>query len=94
MVSKLLRGAREMAAFGRGEPVPVVIRQVPDVVDVRAIRQRLGLTQEEFAVRFGFSKANVQNWEQGHRTPTGSARVLLTVIEREPEAVERALSVA
>ncbi len=61
--------------------------------NVRAIRQALGLTQEAFARRFGFSVETVRNYEQGHRHPTGPARVLLHVIAHEPDAVTRALAV-
>jgi putative transcriptional regulator len=59
--------------------------------DVVAIRKRLGLTQDAFAARFGFSHGAVRDWEQQRRQPEASARVLLTVIDREPEAVRRAL---
>ena len=64
----------------------------PDTVDLRALRRRLGLTQAQFAARFGFSAAAVRNWEQGRRRPEGAARTLLKVIEREPDAVARALA--
>ncbi|GAM96731.1 DNA-binding protein [alpha proteobacterium U9-1i] len=60
--------------------------------NVRAIRQKLELSQEEFARRFGVSVGTLRNWEQGVRLPDGPARVLLKVIEREPEAVKRALA--
>jgi putative transcriptional regulator len=59
--------------------------------DVRAIRQRLGLSQEQFAARFGFSVETIRNYEQGHRKPRGAARVLLQIIAGEPDAVTRAL---
>ena len=64
----------------------------PRPEDVRAIRTRLGLSQETFAARFGFSVETIRNYEQGHRRPNGPARVLLRVIAAEPEAVERALA--
>jgi putative transcriptional regulator len=60
--------------------------------DVRAIRGRLGLSQDAFAARFHLSLRTVQEWEQQRRVPEGPARVLLQVIEREPEAVARALA--
>lgn len=66
--------------------------RVPNRIDVRAIRERLKLTQEKFAFRFGFSLGTVRHWEQGTRYPDGSARVLLTVIRRVPDAVEFALA--
>lgn len=66
--------------------------RVPAEVDVKAIRRRMGLTQAAFAARFGFTLSAVREWEQWRRRPEASARVLLKVIEREPEAVERALA--
>jgi putative transcriptional regulator len=69
----------------------VVRVSIPNAIDVAAIRGQLGLTQESFALRFGFSIKNVRNWEQGCRQPEGSARAYLTVIARNPRAVETAL---
>ncbi len=63
----------------------------PRVPDVRAIRRKLGLSQSEFAARFGFSVRTVQEWEQGRAVPDRPARILLRVIEKSPNAVERAL---
>ena len=63
-----------------------------DSLDVRGIRTRLGLSQQAFAARFRFPLGSLRNWEQGRRHPDGSARLLLRVIDREPEAVLRALS--
>ena len=60
-------------------------------VDIAATRRRLGLSQTEFAAWFGISPGTLRNWEQGRRVPEGPARVLLRVIERDPEAVRRAL---
>jgi putative transcriptional regulator len=68
------------------------VRAVPPAeVDVRAIREKLKLSQPEFAARFGFTAASVRQWEQGRRHPHGPARVLLTIIAKEPNAVRRAL---
>ncbi|MGH7060681.1 MAG: helix-turn-helix domain-containing protein [Stellaceae bacterium] len=61
-------------------------------IHVTAIRAQLGLSQREFAARFGFKLDALQNWEQGRRRPDGAARAFLRVIEREPEAVLRALA--
>jgi len=60
-------------------------------VDVAATRGKLGLSQEEFAAAFGVSAGTVRNWEQGRRTPDGPALVLLTVIDRAPRTVLRAI---
>ena len=63
----------------------------PSPDQVRALRTRLGLSQAQFARRFGFTIDTVQQYEQGRRTPSGPASTLLRVIEAEPEAVIRAL---
>lgn len=63
--------------------------QVPREVDVRAIREDLELTQQQFARRYGFSVGAVRNWEQGIRQPEKAARLLLLLIRDERQAVER-----
>jgi putative transcriptional regulator len=98
-VSKLgeevVKAMEEAVAHARGEATDAVVHHVRVATpDVRAIRRKLGLSQVEFAQRFGFSVGNIRNWEQGIRRPEGPARVLLTVIDRDPEAVRRALSAA
>ncbi|MCP4398672.1 MAG: type II toxin-antitoxin system MqsA family antitoxin [bacterium] len=60
-------------------------------IDVRAVRQHLHMSQQEFAENFGFSIHSIRNWEQGKRHPQGPARILLTVIARNPQAVQHAL---
>jgi putative transcriptional regulator len=60
-------------------------------VDITQLREKLGLSQDRFAALFGLSPRTVRNWEQGIRHPEGPARILLQVIDREPEAVMRAL---
>ncbi len=59
-------------------------------LDVRALRERLGLTREQFAIRFGLEVETVRNWETGKREPDTTARSYLRVISNDPELVERA----
>ena len=59
--------------------------------EVRALRKRLGLSQAQFARRFGFTLDTIQQYEQGHRRPSGPASSLLRVVAADPEAVMRAL---
>ena len=66
--------------------------RVPDTMDVKKIRTRLGLSQEAFAETYGFALSAVRDWEQGRRRPERSARILLKIVEREPDAVTRALA--
>lgn len=68
-----MHGARASA----GVPVP----------DVRAIRERLHLSQTEFARRFSLSARTVQQWEQRRAMPDLPARILLKAIEREPDVM-------
>ncbi len=93
---KIIEGLKDAVKHARGEGIAVRTRRihVPDDIDVQAIRQKLGLTQHEFALQFGFSLGTLRNWEQGTRVPPGTARVLLTVIDRAPEAVKEALAAA
>ena len=90
----ILRGARDALAYARGDKSRgrATVVHVPKQIDVKAVRKRLGLSQVAFAARFGFSVGTLRDWEQKRRRPEGPARVLLTVIDREPEAVERALT--
>jgi putative transcriptional regulator len=78
-----LDGSANKGAFGI---------HVPARVNVKKIRTRLGLSQETFAQTYGFAPSAVRDWEQGRRQPERSARILLKVVEKEPEAVTRALA--
>ncbi len=59
---------------------------------VRRVREGLGLTQGKFAEQYRINPARLRDWEQGRSTPDSAALAYLRVIEREPEAVARALS--
>lgn len=72
--------------------VRVEWRRAPVHVDVKAIRERLGLTQAAFAARFGLELDSVRNWEQGRYTPDPVARTLLKIIEQSPEIVDRVVA--
>ncbi len=66
-------------------------RYVPPRTDVRALRERLGLSQSEFARRYLLSVRTIQQWEQEQREPSEPARVLLFAIDRDPRALEKVL---
>jgi putative transcriptional regulator len=89
---EIAAGLRDAIAFAEGDGDRGGFRvHVPAALDVKAIRRRLGLTQAEFAARFGFNVSRVRDWEQGRSHPDGAIRAYLVVIEREPDAVQRAL---
>lgn len=85
------QGLTEAISHAKGEVSGVKVYR-PAPVDVALIRRNLGMTQEEFSARFGFSVATLRHWERGDRHPSGSALVLLNVIENSPEAVINALA--
>nr|WP_232474939.1 transcriptional regulator [Roseomonas rubea] len=89
-----MRSVKKARAYARGEAKEGFVAHVPGTVDVRAIRSKTGLTQMQFALRYGFTSAALRDWEQGRRKPEATARVLLLVIDKHPEAVEDALSAA
>lgn len=91
-MSRILQSAREALAIAKNELDPAEYAvHVPENIDVREIRQKLGMTQIAFARVFGFKLATLRHWEQRKRIPEGPARAYLTVIDREPETVRRAL---
>lgn len=91
--NKIKAGLDEAKAYldGSGDKSRYGIH-VPSRVNVKRIRTRLGLSQESFAQTYGFALSAVRDWEQGRRQPERSARILLKVVEKEPEAVMRALA--
>ena len=90
---KISAGLADAKAYLDGTADPARYRvHVPETVDVRHIRKRLGLSQEAFAATYGFALSAVRDWEQGRRQPDRSARILLKTVEKEPEAVTRALA--
>lgn len=63
-------------------------------IDVKTLRLRLQLTQDQFALRYGFNVTTLRQWEQGRRCPDKAARAFLTVIAHSPEIVSDALRAA
>jgi putative transcriptional regulator len=87
---QMMDGLNDVEAFLAGEQEGFKAH-VPQEVDVKAIRNRLGMTQARFSDTFGFSLDAIKHWEGGRRTPEAPARALLTVIARNPAAVLNAL---
>ncbi|MEZ4737260.1 MAG: NadS family protein [Caldilineaceae bacterium] len=86
LFAELLASVREGGAILRGEQAPSRRFEV-SAPDVKQIREQYELSQSEFAALLGVSIKTLQNWEQGRRTPHGTARVLLQVAARHPDAV-------
>ena len=87
---ELISAAKEILAHRRGE-AKLASYEIPGPVDVKAIRASTGLSQAQFAGRFGFNARTLQEWEIGRAAPPPPVRAYLLVIERDRDAVERAL---
>jgi putative transcriptional regulator len=87
---KVAHGLREAIAHVKAEGTGAVVHFAEDG-DVSAVRKKTALSQEDFARTFGVSLGTLRNWEQGRRAPDGPARVLLTLINRDPVAVLKTL---
>jgi putative transcriptional regulator len=84
--------ARWIREDGMEGAIPGPIRWIDGRTYARKVREYLGLSQEEFAQRFGLSLRTIQAWEERRQKPSGPARLLLRIIASEPEAVDRALA--
>ena len=86
LFDELLESVREGGAILRGE-LPASREFLLEDPDVRSLRERYGLSQPKFAALLGISVGTLRNWEQGRRRPEGSARVLLRIVAKHPDAV-------
>ncbi|HLB16237.1 MAG TPA: helix-turn-helix domain-containing protein [Burkholderiales bacterium] len=89
--ASIKNGLRQAIAHREGKRVRGLRLHGRGKINVKAMRQRTGLTQAEFAAKFAISLGTLRHWERGDRMPRGTALVLLKVIAREPKAVLRAL---
>ena len=85
------KGLNEAVAYSKGKCPKAVVHEFTPV-DVKRIRSNLGMSQNEFASAFGISVSTLRHWERGDRIPHGPALVLLNIVEKEPEAVLKALA--
>lgn len=93
--NRLFDSMKELQAHLRGEiKLSETVYHVPPETDVRALREALALSQSDFAALFGFNVRSLQDWEQGRRRPEIPIRAYLAVIQRDPQAVIRALRAA
>ena len=91
---KILQGLNEAQHFARTGDLGGGRIHIPKEIDAAAIRALTGLSQVDFAKQIGVSVGTLRNWEQGRRTPDGSARVLLAMLRKDPTVVQRTLKTA
>lgn len=84
------QGLDEALAFSKGINGKAVVHEFKPL-DVKKLRAKVGMSQNEFASAFGISVSTLRHWERGDRSPNGPALVLLNVVAKETRAVLRAL---
>ena len=90
LFSELVRSIKAAGKYVRGEGKASRVFAYPDA-DVRTVRERIGLSQSQFARMIRVSVKTLQNWEQKRRSPTGPAAALLQIVAREPQVALRTL---
>jgi len=88
--AKLVASIKEAGEIRAGHQKPSRMYEIKPP-EIRMVRERLDVSQNEFAVMIGVSTRTLQNWEQGRRQPEGPAKALLTIASRNPTAVLDAL---
>ncbi len=92
LFDELLTSVQEAGKIMRGE-LKASREYSLDEPNVQIIRKNIGFSQSNFATLIGVSMRTLQNWEQGHRHPTGSAKVLLRLVQADPEFVFKSLHI-
>jgi putative transcriptional regulator len=92
LYAEIKEGLEEMVAIEKGETEPARVHRFFTSRDIRALREKAGVSQRAFAAMLGVSNRTLQDWEQGRRTPTGPAMNLLRLYEAMPEAATKVLA--
>ena len=89
--TEISAGIMDAVAHAKGDKSGVV-EHTSVSLNVKAIREKTGMSQQRFCATFGISLGTLRHWEQGLRTPRGTARVLLKVVDQNPQAVIEAVT--
>ena len=87
LFEELLESVKQAKAIEKGKLNPARVFRINPKTDIVRVRGKLGLSQSKFAAILGISADTLQNWEQGRRSPTGPAKVLLRIAARHPEVL-------
>jgi len=90
LFNELLESTKQMGEILHNKRQPARVFEFPDV-EIKKLREEVGLSQAEFALLIGVSKRTLENWEQGRRKPTGPAKALLRILEADPKHAIKAL---
>ena len=84
------QGLNEALDYSKGKKTKAIVHEFKPI-DVKNVRSKIGMSQNEFASAFGISVSTLRHWERGDRKPQGPALVLLNVVAKEPKVVLDAL---
>ena len=90
LFKELTKSIKQAGAIARGKRKPSRRFELTPS-KIQSVREKTELSQAQFALMLGVSVKTLQNWEQARRAPTGPAKALLRIVEREPSAALRAL---
>lgn len=88
--TEISAGLKEAISHAKGKKTRARVHR-PEPIDVKAIREKTGMSQQRFCATFGISLGTLRHWEQGLRAPRGAARVLLKVVASNPKVVMKAI---
>jgi putative transcriptional regulator len=88
---EIQEGLQAAIAHAKGNNSKVILHK-PHTVNVKKLRTKMDMTQQQFCAMFGIALGTLRHWEQGDRSPKGPALVLLNVVEKNPQAVMAALA--
>ena len=88
---EIQEGLHEAIEHAKGNNSKVILHK-PRSVNVKKLRTKMNMTQQQFCALFGIALGTLRHWEQGDRSPKGPALVLLNVVEKNPQAVMAALA--
>ena len=89
--TEISAGLNDAISHAKGDKTKVIEHKM-DSVDVKAIRKKTGMSQQQFCSTFGISLGALRHWEQGLRSPRGTAKVLLKVVEHNPDAIIKSIA--
>jgi putative transcriptional regulator len=92
LYAEIREGLEEVVAIEKGRKAPLRVHRFFTSADIRALREKAGVSQRAFAAMLGVSHRTLQDWEQGRRTPTGPAMNLLRLYDAMPEATTKILA--
>ncbi len=84
--NSISKGLKEAIDYSQGKSIGAK-KYIPHHINVKKLRNRIGMTQTKFAESFGISLGTLRHWERGDRNPRGPALILLNLLEKDPETI-------